>query len=80
MAKCLSSGLVQGRGYNWIISLLFLKKKKKSPLIQVLLGFIKLAKMHLNSTFGGLGSNFLDTCLIKALLEGFTLKCELCEH
>ena len=36
--------------------------------------------MHLDSTFGGLELDFLDTCPIKALLEGFASRCELCEH
>ena len=35
--------------------------------------------MHLDFTFGGLGLGFLDICPIKALLEGFTPRSELCE-
>ena len=36
--------------------------------------------MHLDSTFGGLESDFLDTCPIKALLDGFASRYELCDH
>ena len=72
-----SLGLVRGRSYRKFISFKCQKQKKKKknpPPIQGLLGFILLAKMYLSPTLGRSGSDFLDNCPIKALLEGFYTK------
>ena len=78
LAKCSSLGLVQRRGLQLInlslvLSLVFLFLFFTSPDPNVSLLYI-VSQMHLDFTLGELGSHSLDTCPIKALLVGLTLK------
>ena len=72
MVKCLSLGLVWVWWYNWMLFLSFFS----FPIwtfhwSRCFLAFYNLVKLHLDLTFWGSWSNFLDTYPIKILLEIF---------
>ena len=78
MAKCSSSDLSSRKILFFSHSLFPLQRIL--PWFRCFLAWYSQSKMHLDFTFVGLGSDFLNTCPIKALLEGFPFRCKLHEH